>query len=1054
MTTVRTIQHRTACAVVALLLATARIAVPADALGFEHLTAHDGLAQNTATSILQDSRGFLWIGSEGGLNRFDGYEFKVFKPDPEDSKSLPSTQVWTLFEDSTGVLWVGTYAGLARFDRVTETFDCFRHDPMQPDSLSDDSVRSILKDSRGDLWVGTKGGLNRMITDPGETTQPTSVRFEHFVNDPDDPASLSANFVRSLHEDEKGRLWVGTNGGLNLFDPETGSFWHFGSSEGAASGVAVQAIESALADDLWVGTLNRGLNRFDPNTGEFTHVRLSGDQTEGSESILALTHDRSGTLWVGTYGGGLVLLDPTSLASLRVEDNPPSSESLGDDIVWSIFEDSSGIVWVGTSKGLAKYNPGRRKFALHQASDETPESVNFNYVRSVVEDRSGAVWVGSRGGLLILDSKTGLLRPFEIKGGQAVRAQVRALMEDSHGVLWVGTDSGLWTVGSERSTLVDLSEGGNVRGSPAASFITSIIEDQDRNVWVGTRGEGLSRIVLGQPDASGRRSVEAYQTWRADPGDPGALSDDHVRTLLEDNQGRLWVGTHSAGLELFDRQLGRFLHFPPKPDDPQRLSWPSITVVHENRAGDLWIGTYGGGLNRFDPETGVFSRITERDGLADNVIYGILEDQQGRLWLSSNRGVSRFEPDAQEPVFRNFGLRDGLQGPEFNSGAYHRSDDGAMFFGGVNGLNGFRPADVHEDPQPPQVVLTELQILDRTITPGLEIDGRTILDCSIVECRAVSLTYDENVFSLGFSGLHFAEPAANTYTYILEGFDRRWHNVGTGRLATYTRVPPGRYLFRVRAANADGLWSEQEAVLPIVIRPPFWMTWWFRAGTITGALFLVAAAYRLRTRRIRSRARELETAYNATIEGWARVLELRDEDTVGHTRRVTDMTVALASRMGFSTEEQQNFRRGAILHDIGKMAVPDVLLRKKGKLSDADWAEIRQHPEYSMRMLKGITFLDSALEIPYAHHERWDGSGYPRGLVGEEIPLEARIFAVVDVWDALRSDRPYREGWDAGRVRQHIIEGSGTMFDPTVVKEFLALVDSEAGDIGLASTSD
>jgi putative nucleotidyltransferase with HDIG domain len=542
------------------------------------------------------------------------------------------------------------------------------------------------------------------------------------------------------------------------------------------------------------------------------------------------------------------------------------------------------------------------------------------------------------------------------------------------------------------------------------------------------------------------------------------------------------VGTHLGGLDLFDDDRECFVHYPADPESPSGLSSAAVTCIFQDHQGRLWVATYGGGICRFQPSTGEFERFTEKDGLADNVVYGILEDDAGRLWLSTNHGLSRFDPADEAVVrFRNFGVSDGLQGAEFNTGAYHLGRNGAMFFGGVNGLNAFRPETIKDNPYPPAVVLTELELFNRPIAPGELLNGRRIIDCSIVECEVLNLKYDENVFALRFSGLHFADPRANTYAFMLDGFEDRWNRVGERRIATYTRVPPGRYLFKVRAANPDGRWSDNDAVLAIHIEPPFWMTWWFRSIVglcIAGA---VVAAYRLRTARLRDRTRvleelndrleqqvnerlraetekdrlldrvqgmheALERAYDATLEGWARALELRDHDTEGHTRRVTELTVELARRMGFDDELVEQLRRGAILHDIGKMAIPDSLLGKAEPLTEEDWAVLRKHPDYARRLLEPIGFLRPAMDIPYAHHERWDGSGYPRGLTGLEIPLAARIFAVVDVWDALRSDRPYRPGWPEEQVRLHLVEGAGTLFDPQVIREFLALLEERDAD--------
>lgn len=1045
---------------------------------FERLTTTDGLSQNTVTSILQDSRGFLWFGTEGGLNRFDGYEFKVFKPVPGDPKSLSGTQVWSLFEDRNGVLWVGTYDGLNRFDRVTETFERFAHDDEDRWSLSDDSVRTILEDSRGDLWIGTKNGLNRRVIDPSGAT-----RFETFGHDPLDPTSLGHPHVRCLLEDGQGRLWVATRGGLDLFDPETQAFTHYLRNErnpDNPGGDGVLVLAAATDGKLWVGTYNGGLDRFDTATGAFEHVPLNGDGSSGPDSILSIREDHDGKLWIGTFGGGLVVLDSHDFSSRRVGGDRMGNETPGDDIVWSITRDRTGIMWVGTSLGIAKHDPARQRFSLWRAEDS---SADLDYVRAIVTDATGRIWVGARGGLSILNRNTGSLEPAVIDGEPVVEGHVRALLEDREGELWIGTDQGLVRLDSDQSTIEDPVDG--IAG--AAEFrhrmVTCLLEDHRGDLWIGTRTAGLFRFRRGSGDSESNGRFDRLETFRAQVGDTSVFEDLFVRCLFEDEDGRLWVGFNRMGLAVVDSSRREARHFPPQGERSEGLNSGSVTSILQGREGAVWVSTYGGGFNRLDPTSGSFRRFTEADGLADNVVYGILEDSSGRLWMSTNNGVARFDPTAGAGErFRSFGVRDGLQGNEFNSGAYYMGPEGEMFFGGVNGLNSFHPEKMFDDPTAPAVVLTAFEVFNRSVGPGDLVNGRRILDCSIGECTDLMLRWSENVFAFRFSGLHFSNPQANTYAFRLTGFDRDWNEVGTRRIATYSQVPPGTYVFQVRAANPDGCWSDVGTAISLQIKPPYWMTWWFRAGVLAGIAFLVAVLYRVRTSRLRKRARaleelnlrlerqmsatrqaeqaqnhlleqvremhdDLEQAYDATLEGWAKALELRDEDTEGHTRRVAEMTVKLASRLGLSEERVEQIRRGAVLHDIGKMGIPDDLLRKKEELTPEDWTEIRKHPEYARSLLEPISFLREAAVIPYAHHERWDGSGYPRGLEGCEIPFEARIFAVVDVWDALRSDRPYRPGWSEERVRRHIEDGSGSMFDPDVVHAFLQMIDEQESNL-------
>lgn len=823
---------------------------------FDHLDLEQGLSQSTVTCILKDSRGFLWVGTEDGLNRYDGYGFTVFRPQPGRPGSLSNAQVWALWESRDGSLWVGTYGGLNRFDRMTETFSAFRHDPADPATLSSDFVRSVVEDKRGVVWVGTKEGLNRLEPTVGGR------RVTRFLHDPTDPVSIAGSYVEALLVDSAGALWVGTyGGGIDRFDAATGRFEHHTSAAGDPTSLAgddVRALWQDREGAIWVGTNVHGLSRLDPTTGRAERYRwgVALPGATSSNSVTSLCGDGEGRLWIATFDGGLNRLDPRSGQVLVLRHDPSDPHSLPTDRLRRVFVDSAGVVWVGTIRGLGKLAPTRATFAhLTAGMDDDPEAAS---VRALAEDRAGVVWVGTRAGLRRLTRQG--IEPVEPQ--LAVDWHVRALLADHRGGVWVGGDDRLTWIDPARrwARPVALS----TATADAVGRVWSLLEDRAGAVWVG-----------------GEQGLLEVSTWSDGPNGASAettrihLPGLHVRVLLEDRDGVIWAGTQSGGLLMRAPGSAGWVSFSHDPRDPASLGYPAVASLFQDRLGALWVGTYGGGLDRRDPVTGRFSHLTEADGLPNNVIYGILPDDSGRLWTSSNRGLSRLDLGGSgAPQIRSYTTRDGLQSLEFNSGAHLRMRSGRLAFGGINGINVFRPEEWSDDPNPPVVVLTRFQVFNRDMRPGETWEGRVVLQRSITETGELVLRHTDRVVSFEFAALHFVAPEANQYAYRLAGLERDWNVVGTRRYATYSNLPPGRYTFEVKAANPDGVWSSAPAGVRIVVTPPFWGTWWFRLGLGVLALASVLAVHRWRVHALEAHRRELEVTVAQRTEQLAQVASI------------------------------------------------------------------------------------------------------------------------------------------------------------------------------------
>ena len=829
--------------------------MPAD---FERISLEQGLSQSVIESIVQDRKGFLWFATEDGLNRYDGYGFTVYRYQAGNPRSLSHNDVKALLEDRSGLIWLGTFGGgLNRFDPATATFTRYRNEPSEPDSLSGNIVRAILEDRRGGLWVGTQGGgLDRLERATG--------KFTHHRFDPADPSSLPNDDVRAILEDRSGALWIGTyGGGLARYDPGKGTFTRYRADPADPGSLSHDSVTALLEDrqgTLWVGTYGGGVNALDRATGRFSRYRAAGPRTLPSDLIRALFEGPSGSLWIGTDGGGLARLDRATGAVESWRNDPLGPRTLSTDRVWSLLEDSSGILWIGTyGGGLNKLAVKRKKFAHFRNEPGNRNSINHNIVWSIREDRDGVLWIGTdAGGLNRLDRRTGEARFFlhDPRNPRSLSHNaVRVVYFDRSGTLWLGTNGGgLDRFDRATETFEHLRHDPADPGSLSHDEIRQIYEDRAGDLWIGTYGGGLEQLDR----KSGRFTHHRY-----DPANPQSLSSDFIRSIWEDPEGALWIGTNGGGLNRFDRASGAFSAFRANAADPGSLGNDFVFAIHEDGAGILWLATFGGGLNRFDRKSGRFSRFTEADGLASDSTYALLEDETGRLWISTTRGLSCFDPRTSS--FHNYDTRDGLQSNEFNGGSFFRSPRGEMFFGGINGFNAFFPAEIVLDRQPPKVALTDLMLFNRSVRVGEAVRGRVILERPLAYTDALSLSFRDDVIAVEFAALHYAAPEKNQYAYMLEGFNRAWIPARADRrVATFTGLPPGHYVLRVKAANADGVWNEDGAALTITITPPFWATWWFRLAALALLLGLAAVAFRRRLRNVRLAA-ALKAAHDAQM---------------------------------------------------------------------------------------------------------------------------------------------------------------------------------------------
>lgn len=784
-------------------------------IDFEQIGIADGLSQNTVYAILQDSRGFLWFGTEDGLNRYDGYTFKVYKHNSDAPGSLSNNRVQAIYEDRSGTLWVGTHGGLNKFDRSTETFTHFISEPSNPDSLSNNTVGAIRGEEPGILWLGTDSGLNRFDSKTGKFTR----RFQSMGID-----GLSKSPVRALGLEKPGVLWIGTmnDGVYKLAD---GKSTHYLNEPGNPNSLSNNRIEAICIDSSgvpWLGTRD-GLNKFDVGSGTFINYNKKYSQVFGQgtyiRSLACLTlvvNGKASTfLSIGTYGEGLYLLNEETGSLIHCRFKPGSPAGLSSNYIQCIYEDDSGIVWIGADSGLNKFDNKKQKFAHWAMEPDNPDSLCNNSIWSIYKDRTGILWVGTEGGLERLDRGNNKCVRFTIEGSSINLAddRIMSIIEDRDGKLWIGTYiHGLYRFDREKKSFTHFQSDPSKPRGLINDHINTLYEDKSGTIWVGSP-MGLIKF---DP------RTETFTCHENIPGKKDCLSHGYVNVIYEDHAGEIWIGT-KGGLNLYRPGSRTFLHWKADPNDPKSLTNDNVSSIREGKPGIFWIGTWGGGLNRFHRESGTFTHYLEKDGLPNEIIYSILSDENGNLWLSTNKGISRFDPDKE--TFKNYDVGDGLQSNEFNSGAYYKSEDGEMFFGGINGFNAFYPHKITDNPHVPPVVITDFQVFGEPVTIG----AKSLLKQSVIETSAIRLPHDITVFSFDFAALDFSNPKKNKYAYKMEGFDKDWnYRDSSRRYVTYTNLNPGEYVFRVKGSNNDGVWNEQGRAIKIIIIPPIWKTWWFQ----------------------------------------------------------------------------------------------------------------------------------------------------------------------------------------------------------------------------------
>ncbi|MFD2934691.1 sensor histidine kinase [Spirosoma flavum] len=831
--------------------------VQAQTINFTHITTNQGLSQSRISAILKDKKGFMWFGSEDGLNKYDGYTFTKYKQDITNKNSISNSNIKDILEDKAGNFWVGTANGLDRFDRAKNRFIHY------PNGHVNYSINDIFQDSKNRIWLGTDNGLFLFTPKNGSYIAYRAITEKRH-------SRLSA-FVNRITEDDHGALWFGTEDGLYQYDSNTNQVTSYRKDPLTKTSIQSDWIKEVYKDqagNIWIGTHGGGLSVYDRTIQSFRtflhdpHNPLSIAHND----ILSIREDKEKNVWIGTENGGISIYNTTARTFTTYKNNPDDNASLNNNSVYCLYKDDAHNMWIGTYAGGVNFVPKfGNKFVSYRQIANDANSLSNSIVLSISgEPTDNLVWIGTDGGgLNLFNQKTKEFKQYKHTDktkNSPSNDHIISVIRVAPEVLGLGYHNGGFDLFHVKTGVFDHHlPTENDRQSLSISDVNNMLKDKEGNLWIGTWKGGLNFYDV---------KKNTFVHYRTNPKDEASISDDIVTTVFQDEKGAIWVGTYK-GLNLLDPTRKKFRRFQHDPQNKHSISNDNVQSIQSADKGNLWVGTVGGGLNYFDTHKQTFKAYTEKDGLASNVVCAIQKDHTNRLWLGTNNGLSLFDPKTER--FRNFTLSDGLQGSEFRDNSSFQTADGQLFFGGVNGFSTFYPDSLKDNTFIPPVYITDFLVFNKPVSVG---DKDQLLQQQISETQLITLSAEQSVFTFEFSALNYTVPEKNQYAYKLDGFDKEWNYVGTKRTATYTNLDAGTYVFRVKAANNDGIWNIKGTTLTVVVRPPFWLTWWFKSFMALLVLGSLYTLYRLRVKHIEARQLILR---NQVLARTSEVLQQKQE---------------------------------------------------------------------------------------------------------------------------------------------------------------------------------
>ncbi len=811
---------------------------------FEHLSIQHGLSYSVIYGIVQDSKGFMWFTSQdAGLNKFDGYKFTIYKHISSDTNSISINSINKIKIDKFGNLWIGTWGGgLDMFDPRLNTFTHYKKNPSNKNSLSNNKIQSLyVDDQTNTIWIGTTSGLNKF--------EPKLKKFTLYKHDSNNTNSLSGNRIWAIEKDKLNNLWIATNNGLNKFNLDSKTFTRYEYNRNNKRGISHSQVRSILSTkngELWIGTA-AGISIYNEDTDDFDFILPypENDKNSQTNNINTIYEDRSGTIWVGTQMGGLSKYDKINKTFYSFVNEPNNPESISYNDVRAIYQDKSGLLWIATrGGGLNKLNLNPPKFNLLKTINSS-NSLSGNRIRAIAEDNDKTIWIGTdRNGLNKYDIKTKVFTHFKNnKNLNSISSnRIRALFVDStDNLLVIGTDNGGLNILDLKTNKISIFKHNKKdKFSISDNEITSICKDKYNRIWVGTKN-GLNLYS---------KKLKKFKRYKNESGSLTSLSDNRIRYLFTDSKGRLWIGTDN-GLNRLNFSLGIFKKYWNNPNNLNTINSNIVNVIYEDNKKNIWIGT-NNGLNKYIEKSKNFIRFESYGNNRSIAIYGILDDNKGNLWLSSYAGILKFNTIINE--YDIYDAYDGLQSKEFYRASFCKASDNTFYFGGINGLNFFNPDSVKIDTYEPEVVFTEFKIFNENV----KINTNTPLQKHINYTSEITLSYKDYMFSIDFSALHFVSSEKNKYAYMLVGFDKDWVQHNTKHFVMYNNLAPGKYIFKVKGTNSDGVWSTKISELKIIIKPPFWKKIWFHILAFSLIILLIYLFIKVRETKLKKSKIKLE----------------------------------------------------------------------------------------------------------------------------------------------------------------------------------------------------
>lgn len=790
----------------------------------------------TPLSFFQDSRGFMWIGTETGLFRYDGYDIIAYKHDVQDSTSISNNLVWSIQEDNDKNLWIATNKAVNKYNPYTDSFTHFPIYDKTGNKANVQTVEELQFDKNGKLWfvsgVGG-GGAGYFDTEKKQFIAYYQTKYNNIQTD----------YTTTLYIDKKDNIWLGGNEGLLKYHSSTDTF------EWIHRVQRILDITDDYLGNIWFAT-TRGLFRLNTK-GEIRDFQpdSSNPNAISTNMLWRLMPDKENRLWISTETGLNLIEDLTAEDPVFTKFFPSEKNgSIGCAILRGLFQDKKGAIWIGTFQhGINVFENQHTGFELYQHNTNDKSSLSNNTVWSFLEDNDGDFWVGMNDmGMDKFDRKNKSFQHYNhlLDWNNNGVSTVLDIYQDHNGLIWLGTwGEGLLCFDKNAQKLNTFLKKERNDGSN----VWKIYQDKQQQIWAGMICEGA--VIM---DTNGQQKVRlAYDESR-----PNKLltSDLCVWTIYEDNNQDIWLGTHQGVLR-YNENEQTFTQFLSDDKKEKSLSYGQVVAFFEDSKKRFWVATHGGGLNLMNRETGEFTTYRKKDGLSGDIVFGILEDNNGNLWLSTETGITKFNPDKE--IYTNYNMSHGLQGDKFNLNAYYKDSQGFMYFGGINGFNRFHPDSIKGNTFIPSVVITDFKLFNKPLKINTD---NSPLQQDISLTQHITLDHTQSVFSLEFAALSFIAPELNQYAYMLEGFDKEWmHTSANRRFVTYTSLPAGEYIFKVKGSNNDGLWNTQPTTLRITILPPWWLTWWAKALWIGLVLGSAIAFYKIRVKVLKDRQKELET---------------------------------------------------------------------------------------------------------------------------------------------------------------------------------------------------